>query len=461
MNFWSRVSVHLQATRKAANNSTMEKAIALAGPLLEALPSSVRNLNYRLIAPFVIWGGFLTLLILYLFLRLAAPEPRKPVPSEKLYTTVLEDGTVTEPQTLSCWHDRAVLDWVEAKKKGKPIDIHKAIEPADVFMTVVVPAYNEEQRLRGMLEETVTFLEDEYGTVQEGQHSTKETTTTQPKKRKQAKGTAEKSTPNTTLGWEILLVDDGSTDATVKVAEDFSRTHQLPNRARRLSGPWTHGRTASDAVKIPPGSIRIISLVKNRGKGGAVTHGMRHARGQYVVFADADGASRVDDLAKLVSACQKAEDCEGRAVAVGSRAHLVDSEAVVQRSKLRNFLMHSFHVLLRVLTPPKTAQIKDTQCGFKLFSRATLPYIVPHMHSEGWIFDVEMLMLAEMAAIPVVEVPVGWQEVKGSKLNVVWDSLGMAFGLAALRFCWGFGVYASGPSSTEELPPLEPVYGKW
>jgi dolichyl-phosphate beta-glucosyltransferase len=69
--------------------------------------------------------------------------------------------------------------------------------------------------------------------------------------------------------------------------------------------------------------------------------------------------------------------------------------------------MHSFHVLLRVLTLPKTAQIKDTKCGFKLFSCATLPYIVPHMHSEGWIFDIEMLMLAEMAAIPVVEVPVG------------------------------------------------------
>jgi hypothetical protein len=55
---------------------------------------------------------------------------------------------------------------------------------------------------------------------------------------------------------------------------------------------------------------------------------------------------------------------------------------------------------------------------------------------------------------------VGWQEVKGSKLNVVWDSLGMALGLAALRFCWGFGIYASG-ASPEELPPLEPIYARW
>lgn len=103
--------------------------------------------------------------------------------------------------------------------------------------------------------------------------------------------------------------------------------------------------------------------------------------------------------------------------------------------------MHSFHLLLRLLTTPKTAAIKDTQCGFKLFSRPALPFIVPFMHCEGWIFDVEMLMLAESAHVPMVEVAVGWKEVKGSKLNVVWDSLGMAWGLALLRVGWGLGFY--------------------
>lgn len=63
------------------------------------------------------------------------------------------------------------------------------------------------------------------------------------------------------------------------------------------------------------------------------------------------------------------------------------------------------------------------------------------MHSEGWIFDVEMLMLAESAEIPVIEVPVGWHEVTGSKLNVVKDSIGMAIGLAMLRIGWGLGIY--------------------
>ena len=104
--------------------------------------------------------------------------------------------------------------------------------------------------------------------------------------------------------------------------------------------------------------------------------------------------------------------------------------------------MRSFHLLLHYLTTPKTAAIKDTQCGFKLFTRASLPYIIPYMHSEGWIFDVEMLMLAESAKIPMVEVPIGWKEVGGSKLNVVWDSVGMAVGLAVLRLGWGLEVWA-------------------
>ena len=185
----------------------------------------------------------------------------------------------------------------------------------------------------------------------------------------------------------------------------------------------------------------MITLSQNRGKGGAVTHGMRHARGQYILFADADGATNFPDLSKLVDACEEKSDSQQRGVAVGSRAHLVGSAEVVQRSKLRNLLMYGFHLYLYLLTPPSTRLIKDTQCGFKLFSRNSLPFIIPYMHCEGWIFDVEMLMLAEFAGIPVVEVAVGWREVVGSKLNVVRDSIGMAWGLLVLRVCWGVGFW--------------------
>ena len=304
-------------------------------------------------------------------------------------------------------------------------------------MSLVVPAFNEEERLGIMLTEAVEFLQQAYGnetpkTQANGNRAKRKDAT-------QAMSNGHAASDSGRLpGWEILVVSDGSTDNTINTALQFARD--------------LGGKSAS--------CIRVISLHKNRGKGGAVTHGMRHVRGQYAIFADADGASKFEDLGKLVRESKKIEDAEGRGVAVGSRAHLVGSEAVVkvcrvaiaqmsrtvltifvQRSFLRNLLMHSFHLLLRLLTPPATAAIRDTQCGFKLFSRPSLPYIIPYMHSEGWIFDVEMLMLAESAGILVAEVPIGWQEVKGSKLNVLWDSLGMAWGLAVLRAAWGLGIY--------------------
>ncbi|KAK5174536.1 dolichyl-phosphate beta-glucosyltransferase [Saxophila tyrrhenica] len=365
----------------------------------------------------------LWLYTLFLFL---APSPRPPRTSEKQYTTVLSNGDVSKPQQLPCWYDNHVA----LKGMAREGKIQRAeafqVEEGGVFMSLVVPAYNEEERLSGMLEEAVDYLQANYG-----HHGTKSKSSSNGSL--QAAG--QEGDPR--RGWEIIVVSDGSTDKTVQTALWFARTHQM-NKHAAQHGPWngslSHG-------SIPPGSIRVVQLEENRGKGGAVTHGMRHARGTYVVFADADGASKFTDLGKLVMACEKAKDKSGRAVAVGSRAHMVGTEAVVKRSVLRNTLMRLFHLLIRTLTTRRTAEIKDTQCGFKLFTRPSLPYIVPYMHSEGWIFDVEMLMLAESADIPMVEVAIGWKEVLGSKLNVIYDSLGMALGLATLRFGWGFGLY--------------------
>ncbi|KAJ6002043.1 hypothetical protein N7522_007270 [Penicillium canescens] len=396
---------------------------------------------------------FLGLFVLFsLFIILVAPSPRLPLPEEKKYRTLSKDGSVTNPQPLPCWLD-SLNAQLNSDRKSTPTP---SLEQADLFMSVVVPAYNEEDRLTGMLEEAVNYLERMYGTAttREGNANTGSESETNAmetrsmRKRKpitvangdaNANGHAAVATSIPDRGWEIILVSDGSTDRTEEVAFRFARDHQLSLHPKGNAGPWTP--QVSEGVHIPPGTIRVVTLTENRGKGGAVTHGMRHVRGQYVVFADADGASKFDDLGKLVGACRDVEDVRGRGVAVGSRAHMVGSEAVVKRSKLRNFLMHSFHLILWLMTPPKTATVKDTQCGFKLFSRPALPYIVPYMHSEGWIFDVEMLMLAEFARIPVAEVPVGWREVKGSKLNVLRDSIGMAWGLAVLRAAWSLGVY--------------------
>ncbi|ETN40434.1 uncharacterized protein HMPREF1541_04711 [Cyphellophora europaea CBS 101466] len=400
------------------------------GHFLEVISHGADWFNWKLIPFILIWAASSFILLLIVFTRYVVPHPRPPRRSEKTFRTVDHVGKLTEPAPLPSWSDDLATKVAKAQAEGKEAQLEQEMEPAEVFMTLVVPAYNEEKRLTGMLEEAVNYLETEYGTAAKAPTESANGGL----KQRNMSGT------NVPLrGWEVLLVDDGSTDKTLETCTTFSCNHILPPLPRRLSGPWTH--RSESGVKVKPSSIRMIKLEENRGKGGAVTHGMRHARGQYVVFADADGASKFTDVGKLVSACEKAEDNRGRGVAVGSRAHLVGSEAVVKRSKLRNFLMHSFHLLLYLMTPPQTAKIRDTQCGFKLFSRASLPYIVPHMHTEGWIFDVEMLMLAEFAGIPVVEVPIGWREVVGSKLNVIYDSIGMAYGLAVLRLCWAIGVF--------------------
>ncbi|KAF2729943.1 putative dolichyl-phosphate beta-glucosyltransferase [Polyplosphaeria fusca] len=388
----------------------MDALIALVQRSIELLQQTPAH---TLLLGLVLLCGVLAA-ALYIALVFVAPVPRQPRQSEKTFVTILPDGSQSNPEGLPCWIDQwsAHKEVARRQKDAPPAQI----EEADVFMTAVVPAFNEEERLGGMLEEAVAYLQEEYGSAKQGEKRSVKT-----------------------RGWEILIVSDGSTDKTVEKALEFARSHQLSQHPMPEPGPWTPKPTHSE--HIPHASIRVITLEENRGKGGAVTHGMRHARGQYVVFADADGASRFTDLGKLVGGCKAVEDKLGRAVAIGSRAHLVGSEAVVKRSKLRNFLMHSFHLLLRLMTPPATAAIKDTQCGFKLFSRASLPYIVPYMHAEGWIFDVEMLMLAESANIPMTEVAIGWKEVMGSKLNVISDSIGMAWGLAVLRASWALGVY--------------------
>ncbi|KAL2258737.1 hypothetical protein VTK26DRAFT_7825 [Humicola hyalothermophila] len=405
----------------------------------------------RLLAGFIVPLLALGIFCIYLILHLVAPKPRPPYPSEKTYITTNPDGTISPPRPLPCWYDRwraegRLNEQYPTIPAGFPVTDQATIEPAEVEMSVVVPAYNEEARLTAGLEEMVEYLDQQFGrpnaqpTEQEAQPKPSQ------KRGKKGKGAA---TPHRLVfkphvaelkpgapggGYEILVIDDGSRDRTVDVALEFSRRHGLHD------------------------ILRVVKLAKNRGKGGAVTHGLRHVRGRYAVFADADGASRFSDLGRLIEGCEDVVDGSNRGVAIGSRAHLVGSEAVVKRSAVRNFLMRSFHFVLTILTPPATSRIRDTQCGFKLFSRAALPHIVPYMHAEGWIFDIEMLMLAESApatpvlasdgsvigtsyGIKVAEVPVGWHEVDGSKVNLVQDSVRMAIGLAVLRASWMLGVY--------------------
>lgn len=227
------------------------------------------------------------------------------------------DGKISSGKSLPCWQDAIRVRRKGAQEIGDFSNSDFEIEDPEVLISIVVPAFNEENRLGVMLRETVDYLQQEYGNTSptikaNGVLNAKSGWKKPSSDRSHRVNSKNKASSSEPTGWEILVVSDGSTDMTTVTALDFAKD--------------LHSEISS--------SIRVVTLQKNRGKGGAVTHGMRHVRGQYVLFADADGASRIEDLAKLIKACKKNQDAQGRAVAVGSRAHLEGSGTVV---KVRNY----------------------------------------------------------------------------------------------------------------------------
>ncbi|KAG6118443.1 hypothetical protein E4U14_006798 [Claviceps sp. LM454 group G7] len=250
---------------------------------------------------------------LFALLHLVAPKPRPSTPSEKTYVTSSPSGEPTTPRQLPCWYDR----WLAERRLQKQTQdrLHEghlspdagSIEPAEVRLSVVFPAYNEEKRIIPTLEEAVDYLDEHVG-----RHTNAKASTLPHGGRRHHRVSSSSGSVSSrqTSGYEILIVNDGSRDKTVEVALDFARKRGLHD------------------------ILKVVSLVKNRGKGGSVTHGLRHVRGEYVLFADADGASRFSDVGKLIEGCEEVVDGSLRGVAIGSRAHLVGSEAVVKASSI-------------------------------------------------------------------------------------------------------------------------------
>ena len=244
---------------------------------------------------------------LFALLHLVAPKPRAPFPSEKTYVTSSPDGTPTAPRPLPCWYDRWLAERRLSEKRqdaanapDSTIPDAGVIDAAELRLSVVLPAYNEEDRILPTLEEAVEYLDKHIG--RPGAKPSSSSDTSPKEQRHHHSRTASRPAS----GYEIIVVNDGSRDGTVDVVLRFA-----------------HERKLHDV-------LRVVSLERNRGKGGGVTHGLRHARGHHVLFADADGASRFSDVAKLMEGCEGVEDASGRGVAIGSRAHLVGSEAVVK-----------------------------------------------------------------------------------------------------------------------------------
>jgi len=267
----------------------------------------------------------------------------------------------------------------------KTIPFPSLQEGATVGLSVIVPAYFEEERLPPMMEECLTFLE-------------------------------EKRKKNKAFSYEVIVVNDGSTDKTAQVVLDYSKKYGVDK-------------------------VRLLHLIKNRGKGGAVRLGVLSSRGKCILFADADGATKFADYDKLYKALEdfkrddKDEDYSG--VVCGSRAHMED-DAIATRSFFRTILMKGFHLLVYIFT---VKGIRDTQCGFKLFTRNAARQCFASMHIERWAFDVEILFIAQKLKIPIGEVAVNWTEIEGSKVTPIWSWLQMGRDLFLIWFQYAIGAW--------------------
>jgi dolichyl-phosphate beta-glucosyltransferase len=199
---------------------------------------------------------------------------------------------------------------------------------------------------------------------------------------------------------ELLLVDDGSTDRTAEIAKS------------RFSAAGPHIRT------------RVINSTKNFGKGHAVRTGLLAAQSPIALFTDADLSTPMSEMPKLLAPVRS-----GRFdIAIASRIghDLIGTPQPWRREKAGRI----FNFVVRGMTGIPAA---DTQCGFKAFNLATCRPIIDAAQIDGFAFDVELLYLAHLAELKLIDVPVRWDHNEGSKVSFFKDSLGMFNQVVSLR----------------------------
>jgi dolichyl-phosphate beta-glucosyltransferase len=228
-------------------------------------------------------------------------------------------------------------------------------------LSVVVPAYNEERRLGETLPIVWAYLHDHF--------------------------------PD----FELIVVDDGSSDATARVVESFARVHR---------------------------GVKLVSYRPNRGKGFAVRTGILEAEGPLVLFSDADLSTPIEGVEALLSRIDAGSD-----VAIGSRA-VPGSDLKVRQPWYRELAGRSFNRLAQLLATPG---LRDTQCGFKLFRRHAARDVFGRLVEDGFSFDIEALHVAIRLGYEVTEVPVQWMHREGSKVRLLRDSARMFLALIRVR----------------------------
>ena len=197
--------------------------------------------------------------------------------------------------------------------------------------------------------------------------------------------------------YEVLVADDGSTDSTVAAVRALGARHP---------------------------ALRVLPLGRNRGKGAAVRAGMLAATGAYRLFTDADGATPIAELKRLEAALAAGAD-----IAIASRV-LVDPSVSVATRRSRVAAGRVFNWLVARLG---LRGIADSQCGFKAFTAAAAERLFGRLQSDGFGFDVELLLRAQAAGYRVVEVAVNWSDQAGSKVGVLTTGPGMLLEILRAR----------------------------
>ncbi len=193
--------------------------------------------------------------------------------------------------------------------------------------------------------------------------------------------------------YEIIVVDDGSRDNTAQVAHSFQKDFS---------------------------DIKVLSLDRNHGKGYAVKQGFLAARGEIILFLDADGSTGPQEIGRYLSLLESNYD-----IVIGSRS-LEEGAADIKARFYRKFMGAVFNFFVSTFL---IRGIKDTQCGFKMFKAPVAKDIFSRMHLEGFGFDLELLYLAQRMNYRVKEVPVHWTHVGGSKVHLVRDSVRMFYNI--------------------------------
>jgi len=241
-------------------------------------------------------------------------------------------------------------------------------EPSAFQISIIVPSFNEEARLPASLELIAAYV-----------------------------SSRNRST-------EVLVVDDGSNDRTAEVAASFA--DRIPN-------------------------LRVLRNGENRGKGYSVRHGMQEARGEYVLFTDADLSAPIEEADKLLSALRQYD------IAIGSRAlnrGLID----VHESLFREFAGIIFNRIVRIVL---WLPFVDTQCGFKAFRRERCRIIFEQQRIERFGFDPELLFLARRHGLKATEIPVRWSHSPATKINMMRDSIQMFVDVFTIRSNFLLGRY--------------------